>query len=161
VFGLSNLQLRIRVAIAMTVVAVVSVFGWQLVVTHISTACDPGLERFKYLQSDPAMHSKPPHAFLEWEWDQPDNQYPDWGCGFTYITYTMVGLDNHTVFEETLQAFRDHGWTEDPPIAGVNFEGFERKSPYGKLETIVTEDLAWVTAVLNDLGRYQAAGAPP
>ena len=47
VFGISNTQLRLRVAIAMTVSGFVAVFGWQLAATHYSNACDPGLERFK------------------------------------------------------------------------------------------------------------------
>jgi hypothetical protein len=148
--GVSNVGLRARLAIAMTVVAFVSVFGWQLVATRYSNACDPGLERFKYLQSDPATQSKPAHALIEWEWDQPDNELL--GCGWTHISYTMVGPDNHAIYLEANQALANHGWTAAPIIPGANFEGYERQSPYGKLEAIVSEELAWVSVAVHDQG---------
>jgi hypothetical protein len=150
VFGISNTQLRLRVAIAMTVSGFVAVFGWQLAATHYSNACDPGLERFKYLHSDPATQSKPAHAIIEWEWDQPDNEFL--GCGWTHITYTMIGPDKHAIFQEVNQAFTSNGWSPDQVIPGTNFEVHERQSPYGMLDAIVTEDLAWVSATLNDQG---------
>jgi hypothetical protein len=153
-FGLTNIQLRLWLAVAMTVSAFVSVFGMQLAATHYSNSCDPGLERFKYLQSDPATQSKPAHAFIEWEWDQPDNEFlsVSTGCGWTMITYTMMGPDKHAIYQDVNQAFANNGWTQDPVIPGANIQGFERQSPYGKLEVIVAEDVAWVTATLNDLG---------
>lgn len=147
---MSNIGLRFRLAIAMTVIALVSVFGWQFASTHYSNACDPGLVRFKYVQSDPATQKKPPHAIVEWEWDQPDNEFL--GCGGTHISYTMMGLDKHKIYEEVNQAFTEHGWSQDPIIPGVNFESYEKQSPYGTLEAIVSEELAWVAATLNDLG---------
>ena len=149
-FGLTNLQIRLRLAIGMTVIAFASVFGWQLAATHYSNNCDPGLERFQYLHADPATQSKPAHALVEWEWDQPDNEFL--GCGWTYITYTMIGPDKHAIFQEVNQAFTDHGWSQDPPIPGLSFASHERQSPYGKLNAIVSEDLAWVSAVVNDQG---------
>ncbi len=137
--GISNIGLRPRVAIAMTVVAFISVFGWQLASTHYSTSCDPGLVRFNYLHSDLATQSKPADALIEWEWDQPDNEFG--GCGWTHISYTMVGPDNHTIYEDANQAFTNHGWSQDPIIPGVNFESYERQSRYGKLEAIVSQGL--------------------
>ena len=150
VFGISNTQLRLRVAIAMTVSGFVAVFGWQLAATHYSNACDPGLERFKYLHADPATQSKPAHAIVEWEWDQPDNELL--GCTWTHITYTMMGPDKHAIFQEVNRAFTDNGWSMDPIIPGANFAFHEKQSPYGKLEAIVSEDFAWVSAVLHDQG---------
>lgn len=134
----------------MTVFAFVFVFGGQLAVTHHSDACDPGLERFRYLHSDPAMQSRPAHAILEFEWDKPDNSLL--GCGWTHITYTMLGPDKHAIYEEANQALTTRGWSNDPPIPGVNFQGHERQSSYGLLTGIVTEDLAWVDVTINDSG---------
>ena len=148
--GRSNLRLRAQLAIGMTAIAFVTVFGGQLAATHHSNACDPGLQRFNYLHSDPAMQSKPPHAIVEFEWDQPDNSFT--GCSWTYITCTMLGPDNHAIYLEANQALVSHGWSQDPPIPNVNFAGHERQSPYGLLTAIVTEDVAWVSVTMNDSG---------
>ena len=148
--GVSNIRLRLWLAVGMTVIAFVAVFGGEFASTHHSNACDPGLERFKYLQSDPALQSKPAHAIVEFEWDQPDNSFT--GCSWTYITYTMFGPDKHAIYEEANQALVAHGWSHDPPIPGVNFDGHERQSPYGLLTAIVSEDLAWVDITVNDSG---------
>jgi hypothetical protein len=148
--GVSNIRLRAWLAVGMTVTAFVTVFGSQLASTHHSNACDPGLERFKYLQSDPALQSKPAHAVLEFEWDQPDNGLL--GCSWTYITYTMFGPDKHAIYEEANQALVSDGWSHEPPIPGANFDGHQRQSPYGLLTAIVSEDLAWVDVTVNDSG---------
>jgi hypothetical protein len=134
----------------MTVTAFVAVFGGELLSTHHSNACDPGLERFKYVQSDPAMQSKPAHAILMFEWDQPDNSFL--GCSETHIIYTMMGPDEHAIYEEANQALVNHGWSHDPPIPGENFDVHERKSPYGLLTAIVSEDFAWVAVTIYDAG---------
>ena len=152
-FGLlsgSNVGVRARLAVGMTVVAFVSVFGWQLASTHYSNACDPGLQRFNALHSDPATQSKPAHAIFAFEWDQPDNSF--FGCSWTHITYTMLGPDNHAIYEEANQAFTDHGWSQDPIIPGVNFQVHEKQSSSGQLTAIVSEELAWVEVTLHDTG---------
>lgn len=147
--GLSNIRLRAWLAVGMTVTAFVAVFGGEFASTHHSNACDPGLERFKYLQSDPALQSTA-HAILEFEWDQPDNSF--FGCSWTYITYTMFGPDKHAIYEEANQALITHGWSNEPHIAGMNFDGHERQSPHGLLTAIVSEDVAWVDITVNDSG---------
>src|ERR1700694_2918714 len=129
--GVANIRLRLWLAVGMTVIAFVTVFGSEFASTHHSNACDPGLERFKYLQSDPAMQSKPPHALLEFEWDQPDNSFL--GCSWSYLTYTMIGPDKHAIYDEANQALATHGWSNDPPIKGTSFNVHERQSPYGVL----------------------------
>lgn len=148
--GVSNLGLRAWLAVGMTVTAFVTVFGGQLLATHHSNACDPGLERFKSLQSDPATQSKPAHAILEFEWDQPDNGLL--GCGYTYITYTIFGPDKHGIYEEANQALIANGWSHDPPIPGANFDGHEKQASSGLLTAIVSEDLAWVDVTIHDSG---------
>lgn len=134
----------------MTVTAFVAVFGTELASTHHSNACDPGLERFKSLQSDPALQSKPAHATVVFEWDQPDNSFT--GCSWTYITYTMLGPDKHAIYDEANQNLVAHGWSHEPPIPGVSFDGHEKQSPYGLLSAIVSEDLAWVDITVHDSG---------
>jgi hypothetical protein len=148
--GFSNLRLRAWLAVGMTVVAFLAVFGSELASTHHSNACDPGLERFKYLQSDLAVQSKPADAVLEFEWDQPDNSFL--GCSWTYITYTMLGPDKHAIYDEANQALITHAWSHDPPIPGVNFDAHEKQSPYGLLTAIVSEDIAWVDVTAHDSG---------
>lgn len=150
-FGVSNIQLRLWVAVGMTATAFVTVFGSEILSTHHSNACDPGLERFKYLQSDPAMQSKPAHALLMFEWDQPDNSFT--GCSESRVSYTMFGPDKHAIFQDANQALISHGWSSSPPIPGnENWDVHERQSPYGTLTAIVNEDLAWVSVSMYDNG---------
>ena len=92
----------------------------------------------------------PAHAVLEFEWDQPDNGLL--GCGYTYIIYTVFGPDKHAIYEEANQALITNGWSHDPPIPGVNFDGHEKQSSYGLLTAIVSEDLAWVDVTIHDSG---------
>lgn len=149
--GVSNIQLRLWLAVGMTATAFVAVFGSELASTHHSNACDPGLERFKYLQSDPTMQSRSAHALLEFEWDQPDNSFL--GCSESRITYTMLGTDNHAIFQDTNQALVAHGWSNEPPIPGdLNFDTHYKQSQYGMLTAIVNEDLAWVSVTIYDNG---------
>jgi hypothetical protein len=150
VLGVSNIRLRAWVAVGMTVVAFVTVFGSELLATHHSNACDPGLARFKALQSDPALQSKPGHAFIEFEWDQPDNGLL--GCSWSYITYVMLGPDKHAIYAEANALLVSNGWSHDPPIPGMNFEGHEKQSSYGLLTAIVSEDVAWVDLTVHDSG---------
>lgn len=150
-FGMSNIQLRLWVAVGMTATAFVTVFGSELLSTHHSNACDPGLERFRFLQSDPAMQSKPAHAILMFEWDQPDNSFL--GCSQSRVSYTMFGPDKHAIFQATNQALIAHGWSNDPPIPGnEGFDVHDKQSPYGLLTAVVSEDLAWVSVTINDTG---------
>jgi hypothetical protein len=150
VVGVSNIRLRAWVAVGMTVVAFIAVFGSELAATHHSNACDPGLARFKALQSDPGLQSNPAHAFVELEWDQPDNSLL--GCSWSYITYVMLGPDKHAIYKEANAALVSNGWSQEPLVLSVNFEGHEKQSQYGLLSAIVSEDVAWVDLTAHDSG---------
>ena len=146
-------KIKLQAAALMTAMAFVFFFGFELLSTHHSNGCDPGLARFHALQSDPAAQIKPSHALVDNEWDQPDNSFL--GCSLTYITYYLMGFDNHALYLETNQIYVANGWSESPPFpptVHVNFEGHDKTGAYGHATAIISEELFWVEVVLNDQG---------
>jgi hypothetical protein len=146
----STAGIRLRIWLLLTLLAFVSVLGWQLVRTHYSNACDPGLARFNLMKQDPAVQARPKHAFSDIEVDQPDNG--PFFCTNTTIQFYVMGFDNHAVYQELNQILESSGWTALAPASQPDFELYQKQSPNGLWSASVSQQLFWTEMWFDDYG---------
>jgi hypothetical protein len=150
---MTNLQLRLGAAIAMTSIAVVSLTAQHLFGTMWSNHCDPGNERFNLLKYDPvvaAMH--PPSALITWENDGPDNS---WMCSGPSLSVSYIG-NTSALYDEVRAGIVQSGWSQyGTDIPGMDFAAYEKDLGGGVvLSALVNKDLFWVEIDLDVPGLH-------
>ena len=141
---------RLRVWILLTMVALISLLGFQLARTHWSNNCDPQLARFNAMRSDPAVSERPAAAAVEVEIDQPDNGWLV--CTDTKIALYLMGADNHTIYQDFKSHLGADGWAAVAPGTDPHFELYEKSTPHGRWSASVFEQLFWVEVSISDYG---------
>jgi len=141
---------RLRLWILLTMVAFISLLGFQLARTHWSNGCDPGLARFTAMQSDPAVDERPAGAAIDVEIDQPDNGWLV--CTDTRIDLYLMGADKHAIYQDFNSYLGANGWAAVAPRTDPHFELYEKNTPDGKWSAAVFEQLFWVEVSISDYG---------
>lgn len=135
----------------LTLFGLFSILGYQVARPHWSTACDPGLARFNYMKTDPAVQARPSHAIVYNEVDQPDNT-PYLVCVNTRIDFYAVGIDNNAVYRDLNQILVSDGWSNDTPGYLPDFELYQKQTPNGKWTADVRKDGFWTEMSISDEG---------
>ena len=141
---------RLRFWILLTMVAFISLLGFQLARTHWSNNCDPQLARFTAMQSDPAVSERPAAAAVDLEIDQPDNGWLV--CTDTKIDLYLMGADNHAIYQDYKSHLGADGWAAVAPSTDPHFELYEKNTPHGRWSASVFEQLFWVEVSISDYG---------
>ena len=141
---------RLRLWILLTMVAFISLLGFQLARTHWSNNCDPQLARFAAMQSDPSVHERPAAVAVDIEIDQPDNGWLV--CTDTNIDLYLMGADNHAIYQDFNSYLAGNGWAAVSPATDPHFELYEKNGRGGKWSASVFEQLFWVEVSISDYG---------
>jgi hypothetical protein len=141
-----NLKLRIGAALFMTATAVLwLVVGPIWAVSH-SNSCDPGLATMHYLESDPAVQTRPSHALFTHESPSPDNGSI---CLGTTTINAYYGFDQHAIFDDASNDLVQAGWTPDP-FQLSDFHTYAKPgTPYGTITATVRYEMFWVEVWLE------------
>lgn len=135
-------------AIAMTLIAVVSLTAQHFFGTAWSNRCDPGNAQFNLLKSDPVVSFHAKAELYTWETDTPDNS---WLCTGPTLRLSHVGDPNalYPLIWTNLQA---SGWAElTPPfLPNQDFDDFDRVTAEGvRLTALIRKDAFWVDVRLD------------
>ena len=149
---MSNLQLRLAAAIAMTLMAVGSLTAQHLFGTMWSNHCDPGNARFNLLKSDPVVAMNPQSAHITWENDGPDNS---WLCSGPSLSVSYIG-NTSALYDEASAGMVQSGWIQfGSDIPGMDFRAYEKDLGGGVvLSALVNKDLFWVQIDLEVPGLH-------
>ena len=121
---MTNLQLRLGAAIAMTLIAVVSLTAHALFGTMWSNHCDPGNARFNLLKYDPVVATHPKSALVTWENDGPDNS---WLCTSPSLSVSYIG-NTSALYDEVSVGMVQSGWMQfGSDIAGMDLPSLPAK----------------------------------
>lgn len=143
-----NLGLRAGAAIAMTLIAVVSLTAQHFFGTAWSNRCDPGNAQFNLLKSDPVVSFHAPGELFTWENDSADNS---WLCTNASLSVSHVG-DTSALYPEVWSNLAASGWTEDGPtfLPNQDFDSFYKDAPGGgRLTALVRKEAFWVEVDLD------------
>jgi hypothetical protein len=121
------------------------VLGPIWAVSH-SNSCDPGLATMHYLESDPAVQSKPSHAIYSHESPSPDNGSI---CLGTTIVYAYYGFDQTAMFDDASNNLEHAGWTPDPGQLSDFHSYAKLRTEYGTITATVRYEMFWVEVWLE------------
>jgi len=149
---MTNLQLRLGAAIAMTLIAVVSLTAHALFGTMWSNHCDPGNARFNLLKYDPVVATHPKSALVTWENDGPDNS---WLCTSPSLSVSYIG-NTSALYDEVSVGMVQSVWKQfGSDIAGMDFRAYEKDQGGGVvLSALVNKDRFWVEIDLDVPGLH-------